>query len=437
MSSLLVHRVATVLSLAQLPQDDLSSSKPPPVTVSSLPGRSIPTYYYKVKSSGGMATAFKRSYDSLTDSSSSAIHIIPSSHTIDTEEEGSNRRSIEHGSLLDTLVRSMWNDSLKDGLFRYSLDNVETKLVPGKMGWVSQLNEGRAAKKRPTEFTIDEVCQPFDPSKFHFAKAYASEVLFAFELPPFEASSCSSPTVQEVPCPTSPNLVLINVSPIDYGHLLLVPRALDSIPQVADTPSLELAIQFVMEAANPHFRLGYNSLGAYASVNHLHYQGYTLNFKLACEMAQVEPLSSLPSPSGSSLIRVGRLSGYPVNTFVCQSDGDGDWIPSLASIVAKACLVMQEINQPHNLFICEGGRRVFVFPNRFSTMLAENKVPSHLMDTGVNPAVFEMSGHQLFKRRKDYNSMDEALINELLSYSSLPNEEFIQLGIECGLIKDH
>ena len=32
-----------------------------------------------------------------------------------------------------------------------------TKAVPGVYGFVAQLNEGRASKKRPTEFRVDQV----------------------------------------------------------------------------------------------------------------------------------------------------------------------------------------------------------------------------------------------------------------------------------------
>lgn len=35
----------------------------------------------------------------------------------------------------------------------------------------------------------------------------------------------------------SPNLVYINVSPIEYGHVLLVPRVMDCLPQVQDAGS--------------------------------------------------------------------------------------------------------------------------------------------------------------------------------------------------------
>jgi GDP-L-galactose phosphorylase len=62
------------------------------------------------------------------------------------------------------------------------------------------------------------------------------------------------------------------VSPIEYGHVLLIPRVLDCLPQMIDPESFLLALQMAAEAASPYFRLGYNSLGAFATINHLHFQ---------------------------------------------------------------------------------------------------------------------------------------------------------------------
>jgi hypothetical protein len=69
-----------------------------------------------------------------------------------------------------------------------------------------------------------------------------------------------------------PPQAIINVSPIEYGHVLLVPRVMDCLPQLVDPGTVLLALRFAMEAANPYFRVGYNSLGAYATINHLHFQ---------------------------------------------------------------------------------------------------------------------------------------------------------------------
>ena len=43
--------------------------------------------------------------------------------------------------------------------------------MAGKHGFRVQLNVGRVAKKRPTEFGVDLVVQPFDPNRFQFSKA--------------------------------------------------------------------------------------------------------------------------------------------------------------------------------------------------------------------------------------------------------------------------
>lgn len=65
---------------------------------------------------------------------------------------------------------------------------------------------------------------------------------------------------------------VLQVSPIEYGHVLLIPRVLDCLPQRIDLDSFLLAMNLAKEAADPFFRVGYNSLGAFATVNHLHFQ---------------------------------------------------------------------------------------------------------------------------------------------------------------------
>jgi GDP-L-galactose phosphorylase len=94
-------------------------------------------------------------------------------------------------------------------------------------------------------------------------------VLFAFE----PAAPDSEPTFEESGKATrSPNLVLINVSPIEYGHVLLCPRVLDCLPQNLDPSTTRLALHFALEVGNPYLRVGFNSLGAFATINHLHFQ---------------------------------------------------------------------------------------------------------------------------------------------------------------------
>lgn len=66
------------------------------------------------------------------------------------------------------------------GLFRYDVTACESKVIPGTQGFIAQLNEGGHLKKRPTEFRVDQVLQPFEPAKFNFTKVSQEEVLFQF-----------------------------------------------------------------------------------------------------------------------------------------------------------------------------------------------------------------------------------------------------------------
>ena len=60
-------------------------------------------------------------------------------------------------SLLDGLLLAYWEDAAGKGLFRYDVTACPTRVLPGHLGFVAQLNEGRATTKRPTEFKLDEV----------------------------------------------------------------------------------------------------------------------------------------------------------------------------------------------------------------------------------------------------------------------------------------
>lgn len=82
-------------------------------------------------------------------------------------------------------------------------------MIPGEYGFIAQLNEGRHLKKRPTEFRVDKVLQPFDGSKFNFTKVGQEEVLFQFE-------ASNNDEVQFIPgsqidVENSPSVVAINV----------------------------------------------------------------------------------------------------------------------------------------------------------------------------------------------------------------------------------
>ncbi|GLI61782.1 hypothetical protein VaNZ11_004281 [Volvox africanus] len=372
--------------------------------------------------------------------------------------------------VLEAALMAMWEDRADRGILRYDVTQCPTRVLTGWHGFIVQLNEGRATRKRPTELTVDQVLQPFDPAKFNFTKAAITEVLVAFR-PIVDGQR--QPKAQAV-APLrgggadNSNLVLVNVSPIDYGHVLLVPRVLDHLPQALSTETVLLAMQFARELGSPNFRVGYNSLGAYATINHLHFQSYYLAMQMPCETAATVPLpgalAAPPVPGSGEAdaaacaagalqisrkrprdpsicmsagsVHVSRLQGYPVNAFVVEAvedhaNCDGGGLEAVAAVVGTAAERLQAANQPFNILMSSEGRRVFLFPQCFAERQAAGVIPLDLLQTGVNPAAFEIAGHLLLKRAHDYEEATEDFAIRLLAQASLSEERFLAVANMC------
>ena len=225
---------------------------------------------------------------------------------------------------------------------------------------------------------------------------------------------------------TSPNLVLINVSPIEYGHVLLVPQALSQLPQALCPAHVLLALRFAAESGSPYFRVGFNSLGAYATINHLHFQAYFLNAPFAIERAPTTPLAAACGKRRRCCgdVSVHRLARYPVRALVFEV---GASMAALAEAVGAAAVALQAANCPYNLLIADRGARVFLVPQRFAARAARGELPEDVVATGVNPAAFEIAGHLLFKRSEDYAAATQESAWRLLEQASLSEEEFSAL----------
>lgn len=152
------------------------------------------------------------------------------------------------------------------------------------------------------------------------------------------------------------------VSPIEYGHVLLIPRIFECLPQRIDRESFLLALHMAVEAENPYFRLGYNSLGAFATINHLHFQAYYLATPFPIEKA---PSKKITTTSGG--VKISYILNYPVRGLVFEG---GNSLEDLSNVVSDACICLQENNIPYNVLIADSGKRVFLFPQvRINTFM--------------------------------------------------------------------
>eukprot|EP00892_Ulva_mutabilis_P008241 jgi/Ulvmu1/578/UM001_0586.1 len=426
-----IHKVPTLVSLAQL-EDEAKPGQfcSPDEPIRLCAGRILPTIVYpftegsnprKARSFGKLSIAsieqeFART--GLDGDSDNGENSESTSSVISSDEQASVTFSNSNTSLPEKVLCKEWDRRSDQGLFRYDVKSCETKVTEGVYGFVAQLNEGRASKKRATEFCVDKVVQPFDGGKFNFQKASMKEVLFQFTTGAVSHTHYHS----QACCTSSPNLVLINVSPIEYGHVLLVPRVNDCIPQIVDQTSMLFALQCAMEIHSPFFRLGYNSLGAFGTINHLHFQGYFLEQPYPVEIAPIATVAGLPDKLRG--VHVDRLKAYPVHGWVFSG---ADNVDSMASVVGAVCMQLQVLDVPHNLLICDMGSRVILWPQCFAAKQAQDQVPQDVLDTGVNPAAFEIAGHMVLKRREDYEAMTQECVWEILQHVSLSNEEMESL----------
>ncbi|EEF32020.1 GDP-L-galactose phosphorylase 2 [Ricinus communis] len=336
----------------------------------------------------------------------------------------SEKEVIEHENteppvaFLDSLLLGEWEERVQRGLFRYDVTACETKVIPGQYGFIAQLNEGRHLKKRPTEFRVDKVLQPFDGNKFNFTKVGQEEVLFQFEAS--EDGDIQFFPSAPIDLKNSPSVVAINVSPIEYGHVLLIPRILECLPQRIDRESLLLALYMAAEAGNPYFRLGYNSLGAFATINHLHFQAYYLAMQFPIEKAPTNKIATLDSG-----VKISELVNYPVRGLLFE---DGNTLQDLSSTISDACICLQDNSIPYNVLISDCGKRLFLLPQCYAEKQALGEVSPELLETQVNPAVWEISGHMVLKRKEDYEEASEENAWRLLSEVSLSEARFQEVN---------
>uniref|UniRef100_J3L6U1 GDP-L-galactose phosphorylase 1 n=2 Tax=Oryza brachyantha TaxID=4533 RepID=J3L6U1_ORYBR len=310
-----------------------------------------------------------------------------------------------------------WDDRKARGLFHHDISSCETKILHGEHNFVATLIEGRDQKKRPTQFGMNQVIQPFDGAKFNFTKVSLEEVIFTLE----EAQDDSEKYFGNVPhaLAASPSAILINVSPIGYCHVLLIPRVQDCLPQRVDKESFLLAMYVAREARNPFFRVGYNSLGGFATINHLHFQAYYLKVQYPVEKTPIEKLATLEND-----VSIFQLVQYPVSGFAFEG---GSCLEDLSDVVSRVSIFMQDNNRPFNVLISESAKRVFLLPQCYAEKQALGKASPQFLDMRINPAVWELSGHLVLKRKEDYDEASEATMSRFLVEASLSESEFQEL----------
>lgn len=122
----------------------------------------------------------------------------------------------------------------------------------------SQLNVERSTQRRPPQ-QITSIAQPFDAASFNFNKVNDCEILIKCNYRLHGRSDTDALVT-----------FLINNSPLTRYHSLICPRLSDNLSQILTEQSIRFAVDVLRGFDDNCYRIGFNSLGAFASVNHLH-----------------------------------------------------------------------------------------------------------------------------------------------------------------------
>lgn len=232
--------------------------------------------------------------------------------------------------------------------------------------WELQFNPIRALRPaRMSDTRVEGVTRPFDAKGFHFNKPFLAKEIF------WEGELAGKPA-----------RLLYNKFPFAPLHGLLVPEPLAEHPQFL-TPELHgWAWEVARDAgaAIPGFGLSYNSYGAYASVNHLHFQTF----------ARERPLPAQTDLSGE----------YPVAR-LHFTDRDAAWF-ALDELHAR--------DQVYNSVYSSSG--VLVIPRA-----RQGEVSLEPWSAGF--AWSEMAGVFPLASRSDYEILDHATLSSALAHLSL------------------
>ncbi|KAK2181812.1 hypothetical protein NP493_375g02091 [Ridgeia piscesae] len=311
---------------------------------------------------------------------------------------------------------------MADGHFKYTLDDMKTRIVPGQRAYVLQLNLKRGSERRRPE-QINTLTLPFDPSKFNFTKVRPGEVLC--EMCPVDSLG-SDHCQNEKGC--GRHLLLINVSPCEFGHVLLVPEVDGELPQVLTLKAIHLALEMQLLSTHPGFHVAFNSLCALASVNHLHLHAWYLEYPLHTDNTPVQEVVS----------GCYETTDHPCRALVFQLHNST--LELLARNVYLVTSYMQNADIAHNVLVSRGeviGEnsgitmttvRVYIWPRTSVT-----GVKTVTRDTVFNVAAFEYAGHIPMFASDLFETLTEEEIEKKVNMFSLSTEEFS--AVKANVVK--
>ncbi len=293
---------------------------------------------------------------------------------------------ILHEALRDALRAGHRIDEADDDLLVFlkivilGLDQLEVTEQRAEGCWEVQFNQLRSFRPlRDSQRPLEAIHMPFDAEAFHFNKPFLQqEIIWSGEL--------LGETID----------LFYNKYPFVDLHGLLVPDRHRCLPQYLVREVHEYVWRLVQHLGRtlPGVRVGYNALGAFASVNHLHLQLFVRQQPLPIEHRRWR--------------HNGGLSAYPVDCLVCDS-ADQAW-----SLIDR----LHGENHAYNLMYTPG--RVYCLPRKKQGEFA-------LAKWSKGFSWYELCGGMITFNREAFASLSEARISRELALAACTDSAHLGL----------
>lgn len=333
---------------------------------------------------------------------------------------------------LDFELKKSWSsvyDNKEKNNFSNKLENtVFFKL--GDSSFYAYFNNEYIANKRSPHNKMNDlsliqpIIVPFDYNKFNFSWIKQEEVLFLYfsdskrilKLSDLKDQSNLSNLSNE----NNLHHVIINKSPIFKYHTLLVPNLLLNLPQRINSDCLKLIHDFFENVDATDLRIGFNSLGGYASVNHLHFQLIFLK-GIAKEMESF-PIENFERKQLLAINKniLAELIDYPVKVYVLAfKEINSDIFKIFGCIID----IFTKRNIAHNILFSQKGKEIYIIPRK------NEKLNNFHGD--LNCAWLEICGIAICRTEKMKETIDEKLFENVLKEAvSLEEQEYQLLSEE-------
>lgn len=353
----------------------------------------------------------------------------------------------------DELYQSAW--LARSPLFTNAFLSSSLHPIAGPLGTKGQLIPGHAGAKRASSVNSDasliKLDAPFDDAKFSFDKVKEGEKIAVLrrdlecsflgerggsvgpQIKPHEIHENGmhkNGSLNGDLCPSGDAEILINLSPVTPFHGLLVPEPKACHSQRIDAYwKLKLPLDFVcLLAAREDARMLFNSLGGWASVNHLHYHltyigelfpNHGGRYPLECVERQELGRREI---EGETIV-LEQTTGWPLPAIVFSlhaSKADDALLSSALSLLAKSALPLVrhlvESQTAHNI-IFTPFPAVIIVPRR------------HQKTIGFPPgefavAVAEISGMPIFSDMEEVDECDEDVFRKVVGWYKLEVEKW-------------